>query len=63
MHWVFFATVRHSLVLESGGWSSWGVQASHCGGFSCGGAQALGARASVVVACGLGSCGTWTQLP
>ena len=32
-----------------------GAQASHCGGFSCCGAQALGARASVVVARGL-SC-------
>ena len=32
------------------------VVASHCGGFSCCGAQALGAWASVVVARGLGSC-------
>ena len=30
-----------------------GAQASHCGGFSCCGAWALGARASVVVAHGL----------
>ena len=30
---------------------------SHCGGFSCG-AQALSAQASVVVACGLSSCGS-----
>ena len=43
--------------------SSCGVWASHCGGFSyCGGfsccrAQALVAQASVVVACGLSSCG------
>ena len=63
MRWVFFATVRHSLALESGGYSSRGAQASHCGGFSCGGALALGVRASVVAACGLSSCGTWTQLP
>ena len=34
------------------------AQASHCGGFSCCGAQALGAWASVVVACGLISCGS-----
>ena len=34
------------------------TQASHCGGFSCCGAQALGARASVLAACGLSSCGT-----
>ena len=30
-----------------------GARASHCGGFPCCGARALGARASVVVACGL----------
>ena len=41
------ATLRH------------GVQASYCGGFSCCGAQALGARASVVVSRGLSSCGSW----
>ena len=35
-----------------------GVWASHCGGFSCCGAQALGARASVVVVRGLTSCGS-----
>ena len=35
-----------------------GSQTSHRGGFSCCGAQALGARASVVVACGLSSCGS-----
>ena len=34
-----------------------GARASHCGGFSCCRAQAPGARASVVVACGLSSCG------
>ena len=31
---------------------------SHRGGFSCCGARALGARASVVVVCGLSSCGS-----
>ena len=36
-----------------------GVQASHCGGFSCCGARALGTWASVVVAHGLSSCGLW----
>ena len=35
-----------------------GARASHCGGFSCYGAQALGAWASVVAARGLSSCGT-----
>ena len=34
------------------------AQASHCGGFSCCGAQALGVWASVVVAHGLSSCGS-----
>ena len=29
------------------------AQASHCGGFSCCRARALGTRASVIVACGL----------
>ena len=36
-----------------------GAQASHCGGFSCCRARALGARASLIVACGLSSCGSW----
>ena len=35
-----------------------GVQASHCGGFSCCRAWALGTWASVVVAYGLSSCGS-----
>ena len=35
------------------------VRASHCGGFSCCGARALGAWVSVVVAHGLSSCGSW----
>ena len=35
-----------------------GARASHCGGFSCCGAWALGTQASVVVARGLGSCGS-----
>ena len=35
-----------------------GARASHCGGFSCCEARALGIRASVVVACGLSSCGS-----
>ena len=38
------------------------MRTSHCGGFSCCGARGLGARASVVVARGLSSCGTWAQL-
>ena len=38
------------------------VQASHRGGFSPYGAQALGSRALVVAAPGLSSCGTWASL-
>ena len=34
------------------------ARASHCGGFSCCGAWALGVWASVVVAHGFGSCGS-----
>ena len=33
-----------------------GTWASHCGGFSCCGARALGTQASVVVARGLSNC-------
>ena len=36
-----------------------GTRASHCGGFSCCRAQALGAQASVVVVHRLSSCGSW----
>ena len=38
-----------------------GAQPSHCGGFSCCGAWALGVRASVAAARGLSSCGTGAQ--
>ena len=41
----------------SGGYSSCGVWASHCGGFSCSRAWALGMQASVAVMHGL-SCPT-----
>ena len=46
-----------SLVAASGATLHCGAWASHCGGFSCCGAQALGVQASVVVARGLSSCG------
>ena len=46
--------------------SSWTVWASHCNGFYCGGAQALGHRAHGLSGCGpralersLSSCGAW----
>ena len=45
-----------SLVGERGA-TLCGARASHCGGFSCCRARALGARASVVVAHRLSSCG------
>ena len=35
-----------------------GAGTSQCGGFSCCGSRALGARASVVVARGLSGCGS-----
>ena len=55
LRWVFVAACNLSLVAEATLRCS--AQASHCGGFSCCGAQALGARASVFVAHGLRSCG------
>ena len=57
LRWVFVAACGLSLVAASGGTLRRGAQASHCGGFSCCGARALGAQASVVVARGLSSCG------
>ena len=36
-----------------------GAQASHCGGFSCCRGWALGTWTSIVMACGLSSCGSW----
>ena len=56
LHWVSVAA--------RGAFSSCGERglliavASHCGGFSCCGARALGMQTSVVVACGLSSCGS-----
>ena len=47
--WVFAAVRGLSLVAARGATLRCSVQASHCGDFSCGGAQALGAWASVVV--------------
>ena len=58
LRWVFVAACGHSLVAASRGYSSCGARASHCSGFSCCRAQALGAWASVVVACRLSSCGS-----
>ena len=55
--WVFVAVRGLSLVAASGATLHCGARAYRCGGFSCG-AWALGTWASVVVACGLSSCGS-----
>ena len=55
--WVFIAARGLSLVVVSRGYSSLRCAGFSLRGFSCCGAQALGTRASVVVACGLSSCG------
>ena len=47
----FLKLRRAGSTLRCGAWNS------YCGGFSCCGAQALGARASVVAAHRLSSCG------
>ena len=59
--WVFAAARGLSLVAATlGATLHCGARASHCGGFSCCGAWALGTRASVVVVRGFGS-GVWAQ--
>ena len=57
LRWVFIAA--HGLSLVAVRTLCCGMRASHCGGFSCCGARAPGTRTSVVVACGLSSCGLW----
>ena len=63
---LFFGCIGSSLLhpgflqlQQTGATLRCGVRASHCGGFSCCGARALGTQASVVVARGLNSCGFW----
>ena len=58
LRWVFVVVRGLSLVAVSRATLPCSARASHCGGFSCCGAQALGTRASVVVARGLSSCGS-----
>ena len=58
LRWVFIAVRGLSLIAARGATLHCGVWASHCGGLSCCGSWALGAGASVVVACGLNSCGS-----
>ena len=62
-----FGCVGSSLLCTSFLWLRWAeatlrfsTWASYCGGFSCCGARALGLQASVVVACGLSSHGSWS---
>ena len=59
LRWVFVAAHGLSLVVVSGATLYCGARASHCSGFSCCRAWALGAWASAVVARGLSSCGSW----
>ena len=56
LHWVFVALHRLPLV---GATVHCSARASHCSGFSCCGAQALGTLAVVCVAHGLSSCDMW----
>ena len=58
LHWVFVAVCGLSLVAVRGVTLHCSAWASHCGGFSCCGAWALGAWASTAVARGLSSCGS-----
>ena len=67
--YLFFGCVGSSLLCagflqlrQAGATLRYGARASHCGGFSCCGAQALGMWASVVVAHRLSSCGSRAQL-
>ena len=57
LRWVFVAARGLQELRRAGATLFCGAWASHCGGFSCCRARALGARASVVVALGLSSCG------
>ena len=58
LRWVFIAARGLSLVAASRGYSLLQYTGFSLDGFSCCGAWALGARASVAVACGLSSCGS-----
>ena len=53
LRWVFVVARRPSLLQQAGATLRCAVWTTHCGGFSCCRARALGARASVVVAHGL----------
>ena len=57
---VFIAARGFSLVAESGATLHCGAWASHGSGFSCCGAQTLDAWASVVAACWITTCSSWS---
>ena len=57
--WVFVAASGPLLQRVRGPHCSCSVQASHCSGFFCCRAQALGTQASIVAARGFSSCGPW----
>ena len=58
LHWVFVDAQGFLQLQREWAALPCSVWASHCGGFSCCGARALDARASVVAARGLSSCGS-----
>ena len=60
LHWVFIAARAFSSLQWAGATLRCAAWASHCEGFSCCGAQALGTRASGTAAGRLGSCGSQT---
>ena len=62
LHWVSVAARGLSLVAASGAILRCSARASHCSGFSCCGAWALGTQASVVVVRGLSSCCSRAQV-
>ena len=62
LRWVFVAVCRLSVVAVSGGYSSLRSTGFSLRWLPCCGGRALGVQASVVVACGLSSCGTRAQL-
>ena len=60
LHWVFIAARAFSSLQWAGATLRCAAWASHCEGFSCCEAQALGTRASGAAAGRLGSCGSQT---
>ena len=63
LYGVLLAVWAFSRVAESRDYSSCSMQASHCSGFPCFRALALGCAGFSSVAHGLSSFGLWAQLP